>query len=70
MYGGWQNYRLLWFIGPLAILDIVLKAFALWRAARNGQKVWFVALLLINSLGIVPAIYLLTNKEKQTSRKK
>lgn len=69
MYGGWQNYRLLWFLGPLAILDLVLRGFALWRAARNGHKWWFVALLLINSLGIIPAIYLLTNKEKKASKK-
>jgi hypothetical protein len=55
---------------PFAVLDLILKGFALWRSARNGQNVWFVSLLLVNSLGILPGIYLLTNKEKLASKKK
>jgi hypothetical protein len=35
------------------------KGASLWRAARNGSKPWFVALLLSNSLGVLDAIYLL-----------
>jgi len=50
-------------LGPLVILDLVLRGIALWRAGRNGQKWWFVALLLVNSVGILPGIYLLTHKE-------
>ncbi len=56
-------------IGILALVDIILKAVALWRSARNSQKYWFVALLLINSAGILPAIYLVTNKEKKSKKK-
>ena len=48
---------------PFMLLDVVLKGFALWRSARKGQNVWFIALLIVNSLGILPAFYLLTNKE-------
>jgi hypothetical protein len=57
-----------WLI-PLAILDVVLKAFALWRSARRGQKWWFIALLLVNSLGILPAIYLLTHPAAKSRKK-
>jgi hypothetical protein len=53
----------------LILLELVLKGFALWRAARNGQKWWFVAFLLINSVGILPGLYLLISKDK-SSRKK
>lgn len=63
MNGWWGDTRALWFIGPLALLDLVLKGFALWRAAKRGQQVWFIALLVVNSLGILPAIYLLLNKD-------
>lgn len=66
----WGDSRFLWVVGPLALLDLVLKGFALWRAAKRGQQVWFVALLVVNSLGILPAIYLLLNKNKKTSKKK
>lgn len=56
-------FKLLW---PFAILDIVLKGFALWRAVQRKQLYWFIALLLVNSLGILPGIYLyLTSKKKK-----
>lgn len=41
----------------LIVWTIVWKGLALWRAARNGAKVWFVILLLINTLGILDIIY-------------
>ena len=47
------------FMVPFAILDVVLKGFALWKSSQRKEKVWFIALLLVNSLGILPAIYLL-----------
>lgn len=48
----------MWWVYPLIILDLVLKAFGLWRAARNDHKYWFIALLIINSAGIVPLLYI------------
>jgi len=35
------------------------KGWALWRAAKNDQKIWFGALLVINLLGILEIVYLL-----------
>lgn len=61
----------LWgFMIPLSILDLVLRGFALWKAARKEQNVWFIALLVVNSVGILPLIYLLLNKDGKTSKKK
>ena len=48
----------------LVILDVVLKAYALWRAARMEKLPWFIALLLVNSAGILPAIFLLLTKDE------
>lgn len=42
----------------LALWDIAWKGFALWRAARNNQFRWFIALLIINSIGILPIVYI------------
>lgn len=57
------------FIVALVVLlawTTIIKAFALWHAARNGQTVWFVALLVLNSLGILELLYLLAfRKDKQ-----
>lgn len=52
----------LWIILVLAVWDIVWRGLALWRAGRNRQLGWFVVLLVINSVGILPIIYLLLNR--------
>lgn len=43
---------------------LVLKGFALWYAARGEQKGWFIALLIINTLGILEIIYLIWFRPK------
>ena len=49
-------------IAMVVAWDFAWKGFALWRAARNRQPTWFVALMVVNSVGILPIIYLLTHK--------
>jgi len=53
----------------LLIADLVLRGLSLYRSARKDQKVWFIALLLVNSLGILPLVYLLLNREKTVAKK-
>ena len=48
-------------IVALALLDAILKAFALWHSARKNQQAWFVCLIVFNTCGILPLIYLLAN---------
>lgn len=62
-WGSFELFHFRWLL-PFALLDLVLKGFALWRAARRGESWWFVALLVVNSLGILPGIYLFTHPEK------
>lgn len=51
----------------LWIATTAIKAFALWHAARNRQVFWFVALLVLNTLGILELVYLLAfRKDKQS----
>jgi hypothetical protein len=49
-------------LGPLilvlVVLALVLKAYAVWNAAKRGELVWFVALLFINTMGILELIYI------------
>lgn len=53
----------------IAVLwELVWKGIALWFAARDKSKVWFVLLLLFNTLGILPIIYLLIRKKKGVKR--
>lgn len=51
----------------LLIWELIWKGLALWRAARIRQPYWFIALLILNTAGIFPIIYLLaTNSKAQT----
>jgi hypothetical protein len=51
---------------PLLVWSLFWKGLALWRSARNGQKYWFVAILVVNTVGILEIIYLLFfSKEKK-----
>ena len=43
----------------VALWTVIIKGYALWHAARNSQKGWFIALLVINTLGILEVIYLI-----------
>ncbi len=42
----------------IAFWDLFWRGKALWRAAQKSQLYWFIALLLVNSMGILPIIYL------------
>ena len=49
---------------PLSLLLIVIvwsfiwKGFALWKAARRNSMVWFIVLLVVNTMGILEILYL------------
>jgi len=51
-------------LAAVVIIELVLKGFALWFSARAKQKFWFVALIIFNTMGILPAIYLLFFRRK------
>jgi hypothetical protein len=51
-------------IAILALFDSVLKLIALWKSARNNHLVWFICLAIFNTVGILPIVYLVLNKNK------
>ncbi|MBM2820321.1 MAG: hypothetical protein HW405_81 [Candidatus Berkelbacteria bacterium] len=42
----------------LMIWSFIWKGIALWKAARNTDKTWFVILLIVNTVGILEIIYI------------
>lgn len=47
---------------------IIWKGIALWRSARNNQPVWYIVILLVNTVGILEILYLVFfKKEKNNS---
>lgn len=55
----------IWIIGLLVIWSIIWKGIALWYSARNSQKAWYVAMLIVNTAGILEIIYLLFFRPKE-----
>ena len=64
-----QAIDLVWLL-PLIIWSMVWKGFALWKAARNSDKTWFVAFMLVNTVGLLEIAYIYfirADKSKKTS---
>ena len=51
----------------LLFWSLVWKGFALWRAARNESKRWFIALLVINTGGLLEILYLFVFGKKKSN---
>ena len=54
------------FIIFFVLWEVIWKLLAMWRAAQNKQPGWFICLALINTMGILPILYLLLVKNKNT----
>ena len=53
----------------LALVDLALRGWGMWRAARMQEKWWFLAMFVVSSAGILPAIYLLSTRNKYAGNK-
>ncbi|MDD5152921.1 MAG: DUF5652 family protein [Candidatus Pacebacteria bacterium] len=61
--GGKVDPKLLMYIVPaltvFVLWSLFWKGMALWHSAKRGDKIWFIVLLVLNTLGIVEICYLL-----------
>lgn len=58
------QYQLLLIV--LLLWDTVWKAIAMWKAARNNHLAWYICLLVFNTVGILPILYILLKRKKET----
>jgi len=49
----------------LVTWSIIWKGIALWYSARNKQLAWYIAILIVNTVGILEIVYLIFFKKKQ-----
>jgi len=55
-----------WWITLIIILwTLPWKGIALWRAARNSHKTWFIVLLVVNTLAILEIIYIFVYSKRK-----
>lgn len=59
-----------WTLILLALWVLPWKGVALWKAARNLEKKWFIALLVLNTLALLEIVYIFFfSKKKQQAIK-
>lgn len=54
----------------ITLWALVWKGIALWHTAKNGQKRWFIFILILNTLGLLPIIYLIWFKPEEKVEEK
>lgn len=60
---GWARRLLV----VVAVWDVAWRGLALWQAAKRRQPGWFTALLVLNTAGIFPIVYLLTMRRRDAA---
>lgn len=51
----------------LALWIMPWKGYALWTASRNKSKIWFLALLVLNTFAILEIVYIFYVAKKKPS---
>ena len=66
----------IWLIVLVLVWTFVWKGIALWNSARKNNLVWFIAILIINTMGILEILYIFLfskislSEKKQTRKRK
>lgn len=50
------------------VWSVFWKGWATWVAGNRKEKIWFIVLFLLNTLGILDIIYLLTRPKTTVTR--
>lgn len=59
MQNNFLDFQSMWLFVILTIAwTLPWKGVALWKAAKNHHKIWFVALLVLNTLAILEILYI------------
>jgi len=69
-FGGWMGAWLGFFLVPLIVWSLVWKGWALWKAAKNDSVPWFIALLVLNTAGILDILYIFVFSKKSSRKGK
>lgn len=62
----------LWLLFTLLIITLweaIWKVFGLWKSARNNHLWWFIAIILFNTVGILPIIYIYFFQKRKKKRR-
>lgn len=57
------NPQFIYIFFVLLLWELIWKGIALWKAARESQKYWFIIMLILNTVGILPILYIFIFKK-------
>ncbi len=73
-YPGYQEFNvtqpMIYILVLLAIWDLVWKLIAMWKAGRNNHLAWYIGIAVLNTVGILPIVYILINRNKTNRESK
>lgn len=55
----------IWIIYLLAVWTIPWKGIALWKAAKNNHRIWFIVILVLNTIAILDIIFIVFFSEEK-----
>ena len=58
----------LWLFVAIAVWSFVWKLLSMWKSARKKQVGWFIALALLNTVGILQILYYFFFSEMKISK--
>lgn len=71
-FGTTMNVLNLWLSEHTFVMSVIImwtlvwKGLALWKAARKNDRWWFVALLVVNLLGVLEIFYYFVFSERKS----
>lgn len=54
-----------WVLFLIVLWTLPWKGVALWKASKNGSKIWFVVLLAFNTLAVLEILYIFVFGKKK-----
>jgi hypothetical protein len=60
----------LWLFSIILIWTAIWKLLGMWKAAQKKSVIWFIVLGVVNTVGILPLLYIYVFSEMKLSKKK
>lgn len=57
------NSTLITFLMIAILWEATWKIIAMWKAGRNNHLAWYICIALINTVGILPIVYILMHRK-------
>lgn len=51
----------------LVVWSLTWKGLALWKAAQSEEKIWYIVMLILNTVGILEILYLYVFSNRPTA---